>query len=116
MITLFGFSTHNVKTAMHKYFDYYKIKADLSYASLKQFEHPIYLRIFCEVENPARSVEKQIFIGEKTLFEIFDRYLNLCNEAICERLGLSIIGNNNFLSRILSKLCEHLWQNHERNI
>ena len=68
-----------VEQAVDKYFNEYKIKADLTGAPLTQFEHPIYLKIFCESKNRDRKVEKQIYVGEQTLFEVFEEYLNECN-------------------------------------
>jgi hypothetical protein len=82
-----GFGAYDVETAIEKYFNFYKIKADITAAPLYQFEHPIYLKIFCESQNPKGQEEKHIYIGQQTLFEVFDDYVEQCNRTICERLG-----------------------------
>ena len=77
-----------VEPAVEKYFNAYKIEADLTGAPLAQFAHPIYLKIFCETKNRERKIDVQVYVGEQTLFEVFDEYLEQCNEAVCNRLGL----------------------------
>ena len=103
-----------VEQAVDKYFNEYKIKADLTGAPLTQFEHPIYLKIFCESKNRDRKVEKHIYVGEQTLFEVFEDYLNQCNEAVCDYLGLR--SGTSIVKPALSKMAEYLWQNHSRDI
>ena len=103
-----------VEQAVDKYFNEYKIKADLTGAPLTQFEHPIYLKIFCESKNRDRKVEKQIYVGEQTLFEVFEEYLNECNRTVCDRLEL--YPNTSIVQPALNKIAEYLWQNRSRDI
>lgn len=107
---LTGFN--NPRKIVEKYFAYYRIKADLTAAPLHQFHTPIFLRIFCEVHNPTRQEEKTIYVGEHTLYEVFDQYLEKCNYAICKRLDIyyktPIIGN------VLADVAEYIWQ-HQNN-
>ena len=110
-----GFDPYEeVEPAVEKYFKAYKIKADLTLASLTQFRHPIYLKIFCETKNRERKTEVQVYVGEQTLFEVFDEYLEQCNEAVCTRLGLR--RGTPIIQPILNQIAEHLWQNCSRNI
>ena len=110
-----GFDPYEeVEPAVEKYFNAYKIKADLTAAPLAQFKHPIYLKIFCETKNRERKTEKEVYVGEKTLFEVFDEYLEQCNEAVCARLGLR--RGTPVIQPILNKIAEYLWQNCSRNI
>ena len=110
----YGFDTEEVEQAVDKYFNEYKIKADLTDAPLTQFEHPIYLKIFCESQNRDRKVEKQIYVGEQTLFEVFEEYLNQCNRAVCNRLERH--PNTSIVQPALNKMAEYLWQNRSRDI
>ena len=115
MVYADGFDTDEVKQeAIDKYFDAYKIKADLTLAPLRQFEHPLHLKIFCETKNRERKAEVQVYVGEQTLFEVFDEYLEQCNEAVCDRLGYR--RGTPVVQPILNKIAEHLWQNRSRNI
>ena len=109
-----GFDTGEVEQAVKKYFKSYKITADLTVESLEQFKHPIHLKIFCEIINPTRETEKHINIDKYTLFEVFEKYLDQCNQAICKRLkrrsGMSIIQPE------LNKIAKYLWDNCTRYI
>lgn len=109
-----GFDSYEVEDAVHKYFDYYKIEANLTAAPLSQFQHPIYLKIFCETKNSTRQEEKYLYIGEETLFEVFEEYLIQCNEAVCKRLGLKY--NAQIVKPTLYKMAEYLWRKNSRNI
>ena len=114
MVYAYGFDTYEVEQAVEKYFNEYKIKADLTAAPLTQFEHPIYLKIFCESKNRDRSVEKYVYVGEQTLFEVFEEYLNQCNRTVCDRLEL--YPNTSIVQPGLNKIAEYLWQNRSRDI
>ena len=109
-----GFSETNLEEAINKYFNYYKLKADLTLAPLSHFRHPIYLRIFCEVKNPERKEEKQIYVGEQTLFEVLDEYLQNCNRKISEKLLKP--PKLNFIQDILKRFAGGLWASKSRQI
>ena len=107
-------NTDESEKMINKYFDHYKIKSDLTAAPLAQFEHPLYIKIFCETKNHDRQEEKHIYVGEQTLFEIFDEYLMLCNEAICQRLGLR--AGTTILQPMLDRMAEYLWRHKRRHV
>ena len=110
-----GFDTDDEREeAVTKYFNEYKIKADLTTAPLEQFRHPIYLKIFCETQNDTRDIEQDIFIGEQTLFEVFEEYLKRCNQEVCHRLKLR--PNTQILQPILGKMAEYFWTHRRRRI
>lgn len=100
--------------AIKKYFKFYKINANLTYSPLKQFSYPLYLRIFCEITNPDRNKEVEIYIGETTLFEVFDEFIRLSNRRICDHLGIDLRAN--VLEASLKKIANYLWKNHQRSI
>ena len=114
MVYAYGFDTYELEKAVDKYFHEYKIKADLTAAPLTQFEHPIYLKIFCESKNRDRNTEKHIYIGEQTLFEVFGEYLNQCNQVVCDRLGRR--PGTSIVQPALNKMAEYLWKNRCRHI
>ena len=109
-----GFDPYEVEQAVAKYFNAYKIKADLTAAPLTQFEHPIYLKIFCESKNRDRNTEKHIYVGEQTLFEVFEEYLKQCNRAVCDRLGLH--SRTSIVEPTLNKMAKYLWEYSRRDI
>ena len=110
----YGFDAYDVEQAVRKYFDKYRIKADFTAAPLAQFKHPIYLKIFCESQNHTRNTEKNIYVGEQTLFEIFDEYLKQCNQVMCNHL--KVRPNTPILQPALNKMAEYLWVNGSRHI
>ncbi len=73
---LSGWDPKNLESAIQKYFAWYKIRGDLTTSSLRQFQNPIYLKIFCETSNPQRQQEKEVYVGEETLFEVFEVWLH----------------------------------------
>ncbi len=116
LMDAYGFDTDEVKQeAIDKYFNAYKIKAeDITLAPLAQFEHPLHLKIFCETKNRERKTEVQVYVGEQTLFEVFDKYLEQCNKAICDRLNRH--PKTIIVQPSLRKMAAHLWQNRSREI
>lgn len=109
-----GFDPEDVSEAVGKYFRAYNIKADLTAAPLDHFRHPIYLKIYCEVVNPARREEKLVYVGEHSLFETFDAYLRQCNETACRRLGLRY--GTQVVEPALNRLAAYLWEKHTRRV
>ena len=109
-----GFDTDEAEQAIDKHFKAYNIKADLTAAPLTQFEHPIYLKIFCESKNRDRNTEKHIYVGEQTLFEVFEEYLKQCNQAVCDRLGLH--SRTSVVEPTLNKMAKYLWEYSRRDI
>ncbi len=114
MGVLEGFHSDVVESAVEKYFSWYHIKADLTASSLAQFQHPLYLKIFCESKNAARRIEKQVYVGEHTLFEVFDDYLSACNQSVCKQLGLH--HRVPVVLPALEAVAHYIWRHHSRSI
>lgn len=108
------FDEEDTLIATEKYFKFYKIKANLTYSPLSQFSYPLYLRIFCEITNPDKNREVEIYISEKTLFEVFDEFIKLSNRRVCDHLGID--SRVNILEASLKKIANYLWHNQERGI
>jgi len=111
-IYIYGFNEINLEEAINKYFSFYKIKADLTLVSLNQFKHPIYLKLFCEINNPERKEEKQVYLGEQTLYKVIEEYLTKCNEKISCKLSKP--PNLNIIQDSLEKIAKILWINKSR--
>ena len=109
-----GFDIDEVEQAVSKYFNEYKIQTDLTAALLMQFEHPIYLKIFCESKNPTRNTKEYVHGGEQTLFEVFEEYLNQCNKTVCKYLGFR--SGTSIVTPALNKMAAYLWQHRSRDI
>ncbi len=113
-ITAQGFDEDTVEEAIRKYFTWYKIIADFTEISLNQFEHPIYLQIYCASKNPERQEEIHTYIGQDFIFSVYDEYFSRVNHVICERLGLQ--HNTSLVVPVLKRLGEYLWANQSRDI
>ncbi len=102
----------NVEEALERYFAHYRILADLTFTTLTHFTHPIYLRIFCEAKNPDRDRDVVVYIGEETLFEVFDQYLDRVNASLCRRLRRS--PRTPLVRTALGAVAELLWNSNTR--
>ncbi|WP_259250787.1 NACHT domain-containing protein [Salinibacter ruber] len=100
--------------AVKRYFDYYEIDANLTGAPLEQFEHPIYLRIFCKATNPNREEVKHVHLGEHKLFEVFEKYVDHCNRRIVDQLGKR--PGTDVLRPALNRMAHVLWEEKKRRI
>jgi DNA replication protein DnaC len=100
--------------AVRRYFDYYKIDANLTGAPLEQFEHPIYLRIFCKATNPSHEEIRHVHLGEHKLFEVFEDYVDRCNRKIVDQLGKR--PGTDVLRPALNRIAHVLWEEKKRRI
>jgi hypothetical protein len=109
-----GFHVSEIHAAIKRYFNWYKITADLTDAPLAQFAHPIYLRMFCESRNHERAKEVYAYIGEQTVFAVFEDYLQVANTAVCTRLQRNTKAN--LLKPLLLKVAGYLWIHQSRSL
>ena len=105
-------TNYDVRDAIEKYFSHYKIVADPTAAVLSQFEHPIYLRLFCEALNPERREEREVVLGEETLYGVFDRFLDDCNTRV--RKKLDRVRGAQLVLPALRRLGRELWDRSAR--
>lgn len=113
-IETYGFGPNSLEEAIAKYFDWYKIKCDFTLAPLNQFNHPIFLKIFCESQNRERRIEKQIYLGEQTLLQVFEDYVTQCNKAICSKLSKH--PSACVVQNALKNLAKELWERKSRYV
>ena len=113
-ITAYGFDEYTVEEAIRKYFAWYKIRAEFTAISLAHFEHPIYLQIFCASKNPARQEEVHAYIGQDSIFNVYDEYLDQVNRTVSEHLHLH--PRTSVAVPALRRLGEYLWIYQAREI
>jgi len=120
--SMYGFtSIDDKKRLIRRYFEVYKIQADLSFLSLEKFTKPLYLKIFCEAVNPKRERIVSVTLGYDSIYTIFDQFLERCNENIYQRLmGYGKIAPQakyqKLASEVLQKLGKHLWEHPARGL
>ena len=97
-----------------KYFNYYNLKGTITNASFYQLSNPLYLRIFCKSKNPERKREVEIFMGEDSMYEFFDEYINHSNKNILKLFNVDFSAN--IVEPSLKKIGQLLWENNSRHV
>lgn len=72
------------QTAIDKYFEYYKIDATDADLPIEFLQHPLTLRIFCEVANPRRQHIVGVEALPSSLASLFEAYFNKVAERVAE--------------------------------
>lgn len=97
-----------------KYFEYYKINVLNSTDGYKyDFKKPIYLKLYCEVQNSDREDFVDVEIKKDDIYKVFETYMETCNKRICESLN---IPKSDIVKKSLLKVAEHLWDAKDRKI
>jgi hypothetical protein len=76
----FGGDVHN---AIKKYFNYFKINPGDAELPVEFLQHPLNLRIFCEVTNPKKESEVKVDYFPASLSPLFEKYV----ANVCERIA-----------------------------
>ncbi|RJO61764.1 hypothetical protein C4544_01860 [candidate division WS5 bacterium] len=84
----FGGDVHD---AIKKYFNHFKINPGDAEIPVEFLQHPLTLRIFCEVTNPKRKSEVTVDYFPASLSPLFEKYVaNACNRiALMPNLSYS---------------------------
>lgn len=72
------------QTAIEKYFKYYKIDATDADLPIEFLQHPLTLRIFCEVANPRRQHIVGVEALPSSLASLFEEHFNKVAERVAE--------------------------------
>lgn len=72
------------QTAIDKYFEYYKIDATDADLPIEFLQHPLTLRIFCEVANPRRQHIVGVEALPSSLASLFEAHFNKVAERVAE--------------------------------
>ena len=116
--SLNGFNGYKVtREAIEKYFNRYHIKSDLNFSNLNGFKKPIFLRLFCEIKNPAwqSGKEVEVIIDDDSSDSLFEIYFKQINAAVT--LNSHIFRKNEpFIQSALAKIARYLWENNAREI
>jgi len=116
IVFLHGFN-NLTEEAINAYFEHYKIKPQNPSRQLDVFDHPLYLRIFCETKNPERQKEVSIErVSKDDIFGVFDEYINLANNRITAQLNKKGRYNKNYSRLKINYLAKKIWQTHSRSV
>ncbi len=78
-----GYGSETIE-AIREHFRFYKIEATDASIPLQFLKHPLTLRLFCEVTNPARAKVVGIDAMPGSLTALFDRYLDQVADRVAE--------------------------------
>ena len=113
--SFYGFTDEeNKKRLIRKYFEHYKIQADLSFLSLQRFTKPLYLKIYCESVNPTRKKFKQVTLGYDSIYSIFENFIVQCDINVFKRIEKTgkyppTAAYKRIASKVLKQLAKQLW-------
>ncbi|MFB9081246.1 hypothetical protein [Deinococcus wulumuqiensis] len=82
-LTLKGFQD-DLRSAMHLYFEHYRIEPGEATFHRDLINHPLTLRLYCEVTNPERRDTVRAESMPRTLSALFERYFDQVAQRIAE--------------------------------
>ena len=102
--------------AIQRYFNHFKIDPGDAEISMDFLEHPLTLRIFCEVTNPDRAFSIRIDDFPSSLASLFEKYVENVCERISQMPNLTYSYNAEDVGRSIYQLGLELWSAGRREI
>ena len=110
-----GFGS-DTEEAIKKYFKYFKIELGSAQLPTWFLQHPLTLRIFCEVTNPKRENLKRIEYFPASLSALFDKYIQKTCERISHMTNLTHSYTKENVSHAIHNLGLKMWEQGNREI
>lgn len=104
------------QTAIDKYFEYYKIDATDADLPVEFLQHPLTLRIFCEVANPRRQHMVGVEALPNSLASLFEAHFNKVAERVAELLPTAHRIYQEEVQDALLTIARLLWENNARSV
>ena len=109
----FGGDVHD---AIDKYLTHFKINSEDAEIPVELLQHPLTLRIFCEVTNPERETEVIIDYFPASLSSLFEKYVANACERISQLVNLSYSYSADEVGTVIYKLGLEFWNAGKREI
>jgi hypothetical protein len=106
----------NVDEAIEKYFSHFKIDSGDSEIPTEFLQHPLTLRIFCEVTNPKKESEVKIDYFATSLAPLLEKYVANAAKRISQMTNLNHSYAVNEVERVVYTLGIELWKYGKREI
>ncbi|MEQ9009086.1 MAG: ATP-binding protein, partial [Ekhidna sp.] len=106
----------DTESAVDKYFEYYKIDPSDAELYWGLLQHPLTLRMFCEVTNPERIHTVGVERMPDSLTPLFERYLDQVAERIAELSPRSFRYYASNVRSALSSIGSTLWEENNRSL
>jgi hypothetical protein len=110
-----GFRDHP-KAAINRYFEHYKIDATDADLPLELLQHPLTLRIYCEVANPGRQHRVGVEALPRSLTALFEEHFRKVAERVADLSPSSRRIYQGEVQEALLKIAGHLWQENSRSV
>lgn len=104
------------QTAINKYFEYYKIDGTDADLPIEFLQHPLTLRIFCEVANPRRHHVVGVEALPSSLASLFEAHFNKVGERIAELSPSAHRVYQDEVQDALLTIAGLLWEGNARSI
>jgi hypothetical protein len=104
------------QTAIDRYFQHYKIDATDAELPLELLQHPLTLRIYCEVANPARQHTVGVEALPRSLTALFEEHFKKVAERVADLSRSSRRIYQEEVHEALLKIAEYLWQEKARSV
>lgn len=106
----------DVDDAIEKYFRHFKINSGDTEIPVELLQHPLTLRIFCQVTNPTRISEVKIDYFPASLSPLFEKYVSNACERISQMINLSYSYSVAEVEAAIYKLGIELWNSKQREV
>jgi len=107
---------HDTVDAVRRYFKYYRIDPRDAELPWRLLQHPLTLRMFCEVTNPKRNRTVGVEAMPGSLTSLFERYLDLVAERIAELSSRVWRYYESNVRTTLNKIGQCLWDARSRSL
>ncbi|MFC5583431.1 hypothetical protein [Rhodanobacter terrae] len=104
------------QTAIDKYFEYYKIDATDADLPIEFLQHPLTLRIFCEVVNPRRQRSVGVEALPSSLASLFEAHFDKVAERVAELSPTAHRIYQDEVQDALLTIAGLLWEDNARSV
>lgn len=104
------------QTAIDKYFEYYKIDATDADLPIEFLQHPLTLKIFCEVANPSRQHLVGVEALPNSLASLFEAYFDKVAEQVFVLLPTAHRIYQDEVQEALLTIAGLLWEGNARSV
>lgn len=114
-VELKDFGTATVEV-IRNYFRHWKIDATDASLPVEILQHPLTLRLFCEVTNPKREKHVSVNAMPQSLTALFDRYLEQVSEQVVKLAPRTHRFFAQDVTSAISLIAHKLWDSQSRSI
>lgn len=104
------------QTAINKYFEYYKIDATDADLPIEFLQHPLTLRVFCEVANPRRQHVVGVEALPSSLASLFEEHFNKVAARVAELSPTAHRIHQDEVQDAMLKIASLLWEGNARSV